>query len=121
MSRFRRSNRVPGAREGGVAAMSDLADLTDPRAVDALLMELDDLRSTVYRQDCRLREEDARAGRMGAAARADEHRKALVVVAAMSALAASDPDAPPEVRAFAARVEAALARVAPQPLPPPRP
>lgn len=114
MSVFRRSNRVPGARQAAdVSALADLADLTDPEAVDAVLLELDDLRATVYRQAGQLRDADARFARACAAARADEHRRVLAAVAALSAVAAADPTVPPEAVALAARIEAALVRLTP--------
>ena len=114
MSVFRRSNRVPGARQAtGVAALADLADLTDPEAVDAVLLELDELRATVYRQAGQLRDEQGRFVRACTAARAEEHRRALAAVAALSAMAAADPAVPAETAAFAARIEAALVRLTP--------
>ena len=113
MSVFRRSARVPSNRAAGMGTLTDLADLTDPAAVDALLVELDELRATVYRQANQLRESEERSGLVRAAARAEEHRRVLVAVTAMTALAAADPAAPAEVAAFATRIEAAVARLGP--------
>ena len=124
MSVFRRSSKVPGARQGGsrkggdsaaavLPDLVDLADLTDPEAVDAVLRELDDLRATVYRQENQLREGEARLAALCAAARVEEHRRVLVAVAAMSELAKAGPAATPEIAAFAARIQAAVERVRP--------
>lgn len=122
---FRRSGKAPRARQGGpgkgggvdpaaaLPGLPDLADLTDPEAVDAVLRELDELRATVYRQATMLREGDSRFAGACAMARAQEHRRVQVAVAAMGALARADPDAPPEVAAFAARIEAAVDRLSP--------
>ncbi|MBA3742106.1 hypothetical protein [Sporichthya sp.] len=89
---------------------------TDDPIVD-LFAELDELKATVYRQNRMLRQHDARVARERAAAQADEHRRLLVAVRALTAAVSGDPVAGPEVKACAARFEAAVRRLEPEPSP----
>lgn len=96
--------------EVGPAAGSD-----DP-IVD-LFAELDELKAQVYRQNRMLRQHDGRVARERAAAQADEHRRLLVAVRALTKAIAEDPAVGPEVRACADRFEAAVRRLEPEPSP----
>jgi hypothetical protein len=82
-----------------------------------LYCELDELKAQVYRQNRMLRQQDGRVARERAAAQADEHRRMLVAVRALAAAIAADPDAGTDVKACAARFEAAVHRLEPEPLP----
>ncbi len=82
-----------------------------------LFAELDELRATVYRQTLTLRSHDARVARERAAAQADEHRRLLVAVRGLAASITGDAAATPEEHACAARFEAALRRLEPEPPP----
>lgn len=112
---FRRQQAaVPGARRAersAPAAARDGATTGDQDPLVGLLMELDELRATVYRQAGELREAAAGVMRERAVAEAYAQRRALIAVQAMRDLAAADPAASPEVRAFAARVADAVARL----------
>jgi hypothetical protein len=89
---------------------------SDDPIVD-LFVEMDELRAQVYRQNRMLRQHDGRVARERAAAQADEHRRLLVAVRALTAAVAADPAASPEERACAARFEAAMRRLEPEPPP----
>jgi hypothetical protein len=112
---FRRQQAsVPGARHAERSLASAARDRSVPADQDPLvsmLVELDELRATVYRQAGELREAAAGVVRERAVAEAYAQRRALIAVQAMHDLAAADPDASPEVRAFAARTAAAVARL----------
>lgn len=82
-----------------------------------LYCELDELKAQVYRQNRMLRQQDGRVARERAAAQADEHRRMLVAVRALSAAIAADPGAGTDVKACAARFEAAVHRLEPEPPP----
>jgi hypothetical protein len=82
-----------------------------------LYCELDELKAQVYRQNRMLRQHDGRVARERAAAQADEHRRMLVAVRALAAAVAADPTAAAEVKACAARFEAAVRRLEPEPPP----
>jgi len=106
MLRLRRREAV----EAGQATASD-----DP-IVD-LFAELDELKAQIYRQNRMLRQHDGRVVRERAAAQADEHRRMLVAVRALAVAVAADPAASPEAKACAARFEAAVRRLEPEPPP----
>jgi len=89
---------------------------TDDPIVD-LFAELDELKAQIYRQNRMLRQHDGRVARERAAAQADEHRRLLVAVRALTKAIAEDPVAGPEARACAARFEAAVRRLEPEPPP----
>ncbi len=89
---------------------------TDDPIVD-LFAELDEARAQVYRQNRMLRQHDGRVARERAAAQADEHRRLLIAVRALSKAIAEDPAAGPDARACAARFEAAMRRLEPEPPP----
>lgn len=108
----RRQGPVPAARH----ALRELADPADRDTLVGVLMELDELRATVYRQAGQLRDDELRRGHERAQARELEHRRALIAVRAMRDRAVADPTATDEVRAFAARIAAAVARLDPGPL-----
>lgn len=80
-----------------------------------LFVEMDELKAQVYRQNRMLRQHDGRVARERAAAQADEHRRLLVAVRALTLAVHDDPSAGPEARACAARFEAALRRLEPEP------
>jgi hypothetical protein len=82
-----------------------------------LFVEMDELKAQVYRQNRMLRQHDGRVARERAAAQADEHRRLLIAVRALTLAIAEDPNAGPEVRACAARFETALRRLEPEPPP----
>lgn len=90
-------------------------DGSDP--IVELFAELAELRATVYRQTLTLRGYDARVARERAAAEADEHRRLLIAVRALAASVTGDPAVTPEVRSLAARFEAALRGLEPDPPP----
>lgn len=100
-------------READVPDVASAATSDDP-IVD-LFSELDDLKAQVYRQNRMLRQHDGRVVRERAAAQADEHRRLLVAVRALATAIGEDPDAGPEAKACAARFEAALRRLEPEP------
>jgi hypothetical protein len=89
---------------------------SDDPIVD-LYCELDELKAQVYRQNRMLRQHDGRVARERAAAQADEHRRLLVAVRALAAAVAAEPVADPQVKACAARFEAAVRRLEPDPPP----
>jgi hypothetical protein len=89
---------------------------TDDPIVD-LFAELDELRAQIYRQNRMLRQHDGRVNRERAAAQADEHRRVLVAIRALAASIAADPAAGNEAHAVAARFEAAVRRLEPEPPP----
>lgn len=82
-----------------------------------LFAEMDELKAQVYRQNRMLRQHDGRVARERAAAQADEHRRLLVAVRALTAAVAGDSVAGPEAKACAARFEAAVRRLEPEPPP----
>ncbi len=107
---FRRQQSVvPGARR----AVQELTDPADQDTLVSVLRELDELRATVYRQAGQLRDDEVRRHRERAEARAQEHHRALIAVRAMRDLAVADPTTTDEVRAFAARIAAAVSRLDP--------
>jgi hypothetical protein len=98
------------------AAAAEPVTGSDDPIVD-LFAELDELRATVYRQNRMLRQHDGRVARERAAAQADEHRRLLVAVRGLTAAIAEDSSAGPEATSVAARFEAALRRLEPEPPP----
>ncbi|GAA0610316.1 hypothetical protein GCM10009547_10420 [Sporichthya brevicatena] len=89
---------------------------SDDPIVD-LFAELDELKAQVYRQNRMLRQQDGRIVRERAAAQADEHRRLLVAVRALTTAIVDDPASTPEARSCAARFEAAVRRLEPEPPP----
>ena len=112
---FRRQQAtVPGARHAErsfPAGSRDRSANTEQDPLVTMLMELDELRATVYRQAGELRDAAAGVVRERADAEAHAQRRALIAVQAMHDLAAADPAASAEVRAFAARMAAAVERL----------
>ncbi len=102
-------------RRREVAELGPVTASDDP-IVD-LFAELDELKAQVYRQNRMLRQHDGRVARERAAAQADEHRRLLVAVRALTAAFASDPALSQEEKACAARFEAAMRRLEPEPPP----
>ena len=96
-------------------AAEPVAGSDDP-IVD-LFVEMDDLRATVYRQNRMLRQHDGRVARERAAAQADEHRRLLVAVRGLTTAIAADPTASADAKVCAARFEAAVRRLEPEPPP----
>ena len=92
------------------------AAASDDPIVD-LFVEMDELKAQVYRQNRMLRQHDGRVARERAAAQADEHRRLLVAVRALTLAIHADPSAGPEAHACADRFEAALRRLEPEPPP----
>ena len=87
----------------------------DPTA--DLFIVLHELKAQVDRQNRMLRQLDGRVTRERAAAQADEHRRLLVAVRALALAISGDPSAGPDSRACAARFEAAVRRLEPEPPP----
>ncbi len=92
------------------------APVSDDPLVD-LFVEMDELKAQVYRQNRMLRQHEGRVVRERAAAQADEHRRLLIGVRALARAIAEDPSAGPEAVACAARFEAAVRRLEPEPPP----
>jgi len=82
-----------------------------------LFVEMDELKAQVYRQNRMLRQHDGRVARERAAAQADEHRRLLIAVRALARAITDDPSVAPETQACAARFEAAVRRLEPDPPP----